>query len=258
MDPLDFTVTSFSQISTTKITPGPDGRFRVTALITADVMAALKALRLSRRVEPENTEAFLGDLLAGMVAPLLKNPPKKKSLETLATRAVRWALAEALTAGSPPLTRSEIQARARLSTASVALAVKWLTSLAYVTPQLGRHGTRPVEVYTLSPEGIQISSEDHPEDSTRFVLGGMLPEAPSEVQKRMEALGTCMVCDHGPGVHRFDVPDGYCDHPGCSCSGFKAAPVTLADAPQPVLDPPSEFWKSALDKVSKGSGSEDE
>ena len=239
MDPLDFTITTFNRHSLSLVKPSENAKIRVSALIEPQVIEALRAIRRTRRISEENTEVLLGALLTEYAQTLTTQElgAKAVSPETPATKAARWALASNAVNGVETLTRAQISAQALISYPTTALAVKSLLGLGLLVAELGRNGTRPVEVYRLTLKGIAASEKDHPDESARFILGGMLPEP---INPRLgpwdPVAGTWTVVPPTPQ------------------EGARA----VTERKALVEGEPNQFWKAALERVAKSSGSEDE
>jgi hypothetical protein len=223
MDPLDYTVTEVSRLPLAEYGLNSDSKIRVSALITPEMVGALRAHRTSRRLAPANTEIMIGELLAEILSKYTPNLPLAKSLETNATKAVRWALAEETVRSNIALTRALIQYHARVALPTVALAVKALVRMGLAESSLGRTQGRPVEVFRLTPRGIKISAEDHPDASIRFALGGMLPE-------ELDPLAPVEAPEPAPAILEAFSPGG--------------AQVN--------------FWKQALARVAKSAKSDED
>lgn len=169
MDPLEITGTRIN----------PDTRIKLEVLISAGYLTRLKAVRARKKFRPENTANFLGAFIEEMIDSLFSDGLGIATRrEKASVKVVRHALADFLVEGVDKATIPRLMRATGLSQPTIRLALNELEAIHFVAVGSGKNESgRLAYLYALTSEGILSASKDHPEEATRFTLGGLLPEA---------------------------------------------------------------------------------
>ncbi len=227
-----------------KLSSGHTGPLITTVEIPASYAPALAELRLKAGLRDTLTARFLGMLVVQAISEaggeLVNLPP------ILGETPLYWRLRNALgvltAEGKGAVARTDLALASGISAPMVTLFTKWAVKAGLVEEEFGSSSTgRPAKVVKLTTLGMRHGEKDHPDDSVRFALGGMLPEIviEKEIAKYQQPMALSQVTAHEREL-------------------LKAEDVERSE-PEPYRAPPlATFWKQALERAYKGPDSEDD
>lgn len=169
------------------ITLTPASKVRVAFLLGIGTLEQLRKLRDRAGVRFEHSETWAGEMLAQLLDVADAHPDASPlqvltlSKESPMMRSARHGLGSQLATSDEPLSARELAEKIGIGWSQHLLnSLNNLVQAGVAEGQILRKQSdrgAPPRRWRLTPKGVALTASDHPDEETRFILGGLIPEA---------------------------------------------------------------------------------